>query len=216
MKPPKIELNNKTFRLILSGALALLGLAFFIIAFRGISAIEKKSGEMVQLKAQSQAAQNQLNNLEVAKKEVQKYSYFKSVANSVIPSDKDQAEAVLQIYQLANESGITLQSVTFPTSTLGETAAQSATGTGSTTAALTQAKPVPGIPGLYSLGLTITPEAGTNLPASEQVTYAKMLDFLKRIENNRRTAQITQVQIQPASTSAGLSFVLIVNIFIKP
>ena len=216
MKPPKLQLNNRTIKLILSGLLIFLGFGFFLVAFKGISLLEKKSDHMVQLKTQSQAAQDQLNGLQIAKKEVQKYSYFKSVASTVIPADKDQAEAVLEIYKIAKQSGIALQSVTFPTSTLGETAAQSATGSAAAKAALTQAKPVPGIPGLYSLELTITPLSGNNVPASEQATYSKMLNFLNHIESNRRTAQITQVQIQPGQGGSGLSFVLIVNIFIKP
>lgn len=216
MIPLKITFDSKTFRLILGIVFILLGIGFFVITFQGISILEKKSNDMVQLKTQSQTAQNQLNSLQIAKKEVQKYSYFKTVANSVIPSDKNQAEAVLEIYQMANESGIAIQSVTFPASSLGATVAQSATGTGATQAALTQAKPVIGIPGLYSLELTITPQSGNGVPASQQVTYAKMLTFLKLIEGDRRTAQITQIGIQPAQDNSNLSFVLGINIFIKP
>lgn len=216
MKPPNIELNSKTFRLILSGLLALLTISFFAIALHGMSLLEKKSNDMVQLKAQSQKAVNQLNNLQVAKKEVQKYSYFKAVASSVIPSDKDQAETVLEIYQMASQSGIALQSVTFPASTLGLSGSLNAAGSGATKEALTQAKTVAGIPGLYSLELTITPQTGNQVPVSEQVTYAKMLDFFKRVENNRHTAQITRIDIQPAQGNSGLSFVLTINIFIKP
>ncbi len=216
MKPLKIEFNSKIFRLILSVLLVLLGIGFFATAFHGISLLEKKSGEMVQLKSQSQSAQTQLNNLQIAKKEVKKYSYFKAVANTVIPSDKDQAEAVLEIYQLASQSGIAIQSVTFPASTLGSSIAESATSSAASKDVLTQAKPVPGIPGLYSLQLTITPQVGNTVPASQQVTYDKMLKFFRLIENNRHTAQITQVQIEPAQGNLGLSFVLTINIFIKP
>jgi len=216
MKSLNIQLNNRTFRLILAGSLALLCLAFLIVTFKGISLLEKKSNDMVQLKAQSQKAQSQLNNLQIAKKEVQKYSYFKAVASNVIPGDKDQAQAVLEVYQIASQSGIALQSVTFPASTLGVSGTESATGTGASKAAVTQAKPVAGIPGLYSLELTITPQVGNNVPVSQQVTYAKMLDFFKRIENNRRTAQITRIDIQPAQGNSGLSFVLTINVFIKP
>lgn len=216
MKPLNIQLDNRTFRLILGGLLGLLCLTFLVVTFKGISLLEKKSNDMVQLKAQSQKAQSQLNNLQIAKKEVQKYSYFKTVASNVIPSDKDQAQAILEIYQIASQAGIALQSVTFPASTLGVSGTESATGSGASQAAVTQAKPVTGIPGLYSLELTITPQVGNNVPVNQQVTYAKMLDFFKRIENNRRTAQITRIDIQPAQGNSGLSFVLTINIFIKP
>jgi hypothetical protein len=134
----------------------------------------------------------------------------------------------VEINQIASEAGISLQSITFPTSTLGlTTSGLDATSTSSTKAALSQAKPVSGIAGLYSLELTVEPASNTNLPLNQQVTYEKMLDFLNRIENNRHTAQIEQVNITPptngTSTSTSTSptnnafnFSLVINIFIKP
>lgn len=218
-----MKLDSKTLRLALIGCLALLSLGFFATAFLGLSELSKKSQSLVQLKSESQSTDTRLNNLEQAKKEVAKYSYFKDVAKTVIPSEKNQAETVLEIYQIAQQSGIAIQSITFPASTLGQAAGvpaagakTDATSAAATQTALTQAKPVPGIPGLYSLELTITPAAGKDVPAAQQVTFPKMLDFLKRIENNRHTAQITQVGIQPASDNQTLSFTLTINIFIKP
>jgi hypothetical protein len=132
------------------------------------------------------------------------------VATSVIPNDKDQAEAVLEINQLAQAAGISISSITFPSSTLGSKTSAAA----SASKAISQAVPVPGIPGLYSLELTITPQVGASTPTDKQVTYAKMLDFLNRIENNRRTAQISQVNIEP--NGGQINFTLVLNIFIKP
>lgn len=186
------KLDNKAFRSILIILMIFLVLVFIFITFYGLSFLSKKSNNVVQLKARSQIADNQLTDLEHDKKEVEQYSYFKNVAKTVITSDKDQAETVFEINQMAKDSGIILQSVDFPTSALGSS---HTSGTGG----LTQAKPVPGIPGLYSLELTITPQTGQGVPADKQVTYSKMLDFFKRIENNRHTAQISQVSIQPAN-----------------
>lgn len=217
-----MKFDSKTLRLVLIGSLALLSIGFFATAFFGLSVLSKKSQSLVALKAESQSTDQRLNNLEQAKKEVDKYSYFKDVAKTVIPSEKNQAETVLEIYQMAQQSGIAIQSITFPASTLGQAAAAPVPGTKTDAASasaqttLTQAKPVSGIPGLYSLELTITPASGKDVPAAQQVTFPKMLDFLKRIENNRHTAQITQVGIQPATDSQTLSFTLTINIFIKP
>jgi hypothetical protein len=217
-----MKLDSKIIRLILMASLALLTVAFFGTALFGLSALSSKSESLVKLKSQSQNTENRLNNLEQAKKEVNKYNYFKEVASSVIPSEKNQAETVLEIYQMAQQSGISIQSITFPASTLGQNVGAPAPGaptdaaSASTQTALTQAKAVPGIAGLYSLELTITPDAGKDVPPAQQVTFPKMLDFLKRIENNRHTAQITQVGIQPATDSQTLSFSLTINIFIKP
>lgn len=219
-------MSTKQFRLILIGLLALSVVAFGFIYVAGMSVLKKQSAKMVDLKLSNQTADAQLSNLQTSKKEIAKFSYFKSVAQSVLPNDKDQAQAVLDIFDLANQSGISLQSVTFPSSNLGVgSATTSTTSTNSTSAAaqapakkISQAQPVNGIPGLYSVQLTITPATGGQIPADKQVTYAKMLDFLNRIENNRRTAQITQVNIQPltANGASQFNFSLTVNIFIKP
>ena len=218
-----MKLNSKNLRLVLLGLMGLSIVLFATITYLGLSALSAESKHMVDLKVKSETADNQLSNLEQSKKDIEKYSYFKDVAKSVIPNDKDQAVAVLEINQMAEAAGLSLQSITFPTSTLGLRAAIPTTTTGTAAAASTpssaiisQAKPVTGISGLYSLELIITPESGNTVPPDKVVTYAKMLDFLNRIENNRHTAQITQVNIQPAGINQGLSFSLTINIFIKP
>jgi hypothetical protein len=222
-------MNSKQFRLILIGLLIVGVLALCFIYVLGMSVLKKQSHKMVDLKLQNQTADAQLSNLESSKKEIEKFSYFKSVAQSVLPNDKDQAQAVLDIFSLASQSGISLQSVSFPSSNLGTgSSSTSSTSTSSTSAQSTtqaaptkkisQAQAVSGIPGLYSVQLTITPATGGQVPADKQVTYGKMLDFLNRIENNRRTAQITQVNIQPLTANGAnqFNFSLTVNIFIKP
>lgn len=209
-------MNSKQFRLVLLGIFGLTLIAFIAIWTLGLSALKKQSNKMVELKVANQTADAQLANLESSKKEVQKYSYFKSIASSVIPNDKDQAQAVLEIYEIANASGISIQSITFPTSDLGSKVTSSATAASSKAALTSQAKPVAGIKDLYSVELTITPVTGSDVPADKQVTFPKLLNFLKKVENNRRTAQITQVNIQPIEGSNQINFTLIINIFIKP
>ena len=207
------------------GGLGVSVILFIAIVSFGMSALSSESHRMVDLKVKSQTADNQLSNLEQSKKDIEKYSYFKDIATSVIPNDKDQAVAVLEISQMAQASGVTIQSITFPSSSLGlrtavpttPASSQDATASGSSATAISQAKPVTGIPGLYSLELTITtPSVNNDLPANNQVTYPKMLDFLNRIENNRHTAQITDINIQPSELTQALSFSLTINIFIKP
>lgn len=228
-KPPrfKFDFNSKTIRLLMIGGTGLAVAVFLVTLVVGLSILKAKSDSMVDLKVKVQTADAQLTNLEKAKKQVQQYAFFKDVAKTVIPSDKNQAEDIIEINRLADEAGISIQSITFPTSTLGLTtattsaAASDATTGSSAKSAISQAKPVTGIPGLYSLELTITPESASTAPASKQLTYAKMLDFLNRIENNRHTAQITEVDITPSSTGnsvlgSGFTFVLKINIFIKP
>lgn len=213
-----MKLSAKQLRFIMIGVLVALGVVFVMIASSGVKSLTKKSQELVDAKLKSKTADAQLASLEVAKKQVQKYSYFNDIAKTVIPSDKDQAAAVLDIFQLANQSGIGIASITFPSSTLGGSSSTSASSSG--TAAISQAKPVSGITGLYSLELTIAPQIGQTISANKVVTYSKFLDFLSRIEKDRRTAQITQVSIQPQNSDVGpsnsLNFSLTINIFMRP
>ena len=210
-------MSDKRIRFLLLGMLGLSIVGFFALAALGLSVLSVKSEHMVELKLQDKVSETQLASLAQSKKDVQQYSYFKDVAKTVIPTDKDQAQTVLEIFQIAEQSGIGLQSITFPNSTLGAAGAATATSASSASAKslISQAQPVSGIAGLYSISLTITPQTGSQLPPDRQVTYAKMLDFLKRIESNRRTAQITQVNIQPQGGSL-VNFTLGINMFIKP
>lgn len=211
-----MKFSSKTLYWILLGGLGLSIFLFFILMFEGLSLLSSKSHKLVDLRVQSQTADAQLSNLEQTKKDVEKYSYFKSVAQTVIPNDKNQAEALLELNQMAAQAGISLQNITFPTSNLGGHTTATSAAASSAASAISQAQPVAGVPGLYSLELTITADNSRTLPASLQVTYPKILDFLNRIENNRRTAQITQVNIQPVADSNSLSLTLEVNIFMKP
>lgn len=229
-------MSSKKARNLLLALLGLGVIVFIAIGFIGTSMLSKKSTAMVELKVKSANIDAQLINLSQAKKDVEKYKTFNDIAASVIPKDKNQVQAIADIFQIAEESGISLQSVVFPTSTLGSkksaappattsdqapsTAQQSATTTTATQTAITQAKPYSAVPGLYSLELTITPQVGDTIPPSRQVTFPKFIDFLSSIENNRRTAQITRVSIQPVNTDSGtgdlVNFTLVLNIFIKP
>ncbi len=219
-------------RLVLLGGLAGAGLVFIIIVIGGLSVLSAKSQKLVELKQKIKIADAQSSSLAAAKKQVAQYAYFNDIAKTVLPSDKDQAQAVLDIFSLANDSGIAIASITFPASTLGTKVAPPASNnttaapasnnaaTAPAASAISQAQAVEGIAGLYSLTLTISPQTGPGVPDAKKVTYSKLLDFLGRIEHDRRTAQITQVNIQPQNTDSGpsqfVNFTMPINIFIKP
>jgi len=65
--------------------------------------------------------------------------------------------------------------------------------------------------GVYNLQIII--QEGTNSP----VPYSKFIDFLSRLEQNRRTAQVTSIVLQPLATDRdNVSFTLTLNEYIKP
>lgn len=212
-------MSPSRIRLVLLGALAGVGLLFFVIIFSGLGILSAKNQKLIELKQQIKTVDAQSANLAASKKQVEQYSYFNAVAKTVLPGDKDQAQAVLDIFTLADQSGIAIASITFPASNLGAKAAAPASNNAATASpanAISQAKAVEGIAGLYSLELIISPQTGTGVPDAKRATYSKLLDFLGRIERNRRTAQITQVNIQPQASDQTINFTMTINIFIKP
>src|SRR3990167_3698516 len=224
----KLSLNTKRFRFVLQVLLGLSVGLFVLLVFLGLSVLSAKSTEVVDLKLKNRTTEAQLSALKIAKAEVKAYAYFKDIAKKVIPGDKDQDQAVVEIFELANEAGIKVAEINFPASNLGGTSSSStapsqtsgqtppATNpTGSSTKSpISQTEPVAGISGLYSLKATITPYGRLD------VTYDKLLAFLNRLENNRRTAQITKVDLNPTELDDGSvafnNFSLEIYIFIKP
>jgi hypothetical protein len=219
-------MNSKRLRTIMLGLIGFSALLFVIICGLGLSSLKTKSQSVSKLKLDSRVADDQLASLAQAKGQIAKYAYFKDVAKTVLPTDKDQASAILDLFQLADESGISIQTIAFPNSTLGVGSIASISGTAPVSAVgatakdlLSQAKPVTGIPGLYSVQLIISFEFGDNVSADKRPTYPKLIDFLNRVENDRRTAQIAQVSILAQDdriVTPYINFGLTINIFIRP
>ncbi len=191
-------------------------IALVVLAIGGIGAavvygnkmLEQNSQQLLSLKVDNKVLEQQQTNLIQANKDIAKYSNLEQITQSIVPQDKDQARAVREIVQLANESGINLKSITFPASSLGATGA---TAQGAPKSSISQAVPVSGIEGLYSLEMNIVPQ--------NKVAYYQFIDFLSKLEKNRRTALVTHVSIDPSSAdskNAAISFSLTINIFIKP
>jgi hypothetical protein len=176
------------------------------------------------LKAKNAALDQEQLSLANARKEIQKYAELQKITQAVVPEDKDQAEAVRQIVNIAAANGISLASINFPASSLGS-AGTGASNTGSGTGAvnvgpvktsanagnLSQLQPVKNIPGVYVLQLTVQSDA------SKPVPYSSFIKFLNALEHNRRTAQISSITLQPVANNPDLlSFTLIINEYIKP
>jgi hypothetical protein len=189
------------------------------------SVMGNRSNKLVGLKAKDQALNQEQLQLSNAKKEVAKYSDLQKITQTIVPEDKDQAEAVREIVNIAGANGISLASVTFPASTLGGTSAGSAaagssSGAGASSAyvapnpnagKLSQLQPVKNIPGVYDLQITVQSDA------NNPVSYPSFIGFLSDLEHNRRTAQISSINLQPTTKNPNLlTFTLILNEYIKP
>ncbi|MGH7237727.1 MAG: hypothetical protein ACREGF_04290, partial [Candidatus Saccharimonadales bacterium] len=192
-------MNSKKLFYGLMGLLVLLGLGIFVSARQANALLEKRSGSLANLKATSQALAQQEIQLAKDKKDIATYGSLDQIAKSVVPQDKDQAEAVREIVNLAAQSGIPqLSSIAFPPSTLGAAAIAK------TPAGLTQVTPVKGISRVYDLKITITQAPDQPVP------YSNFTAFLARLEQNRRTAEVSNITVQPDPKNSGMvSFSLI-------
>lgn len=201
-------MNSKRISYLMIGALAVLVLAMIGGAYAASNVLQKQADTLSSLKLKNKVLDEEKISLKKAKKDVAKYSELQKIAKTIVPQDKDQAKTVREIVNLAQLSGINPSSITFPASTLGAASgAKPAAGN----SGLTQLTPVAGNAGLYMLPITITQDA------SSPVGYNQFIDFLGRLENNRRTAQVSSISLQPAPQNRNtLSFTLTVDKYIKP
>ncbi len=196
-------------------------------AVLGNIVFKKQFEKLSQLKARNQVLEQQSLSLIKAKQDVEQYSELNDITKQIVPQDKDQASTVLEINRIAQESGIRLSSISFEPSTLGDsrpvtptpssnsegsssTPEQAATSPSVTSKALTQVQPVPGIPGVYSLGIIIQTDE------NDAVSYDRFLTFLEKLESNRRTAHVSRISITPENGGVDVTFSLTLNAFVRP
>ncbi|MEO6513639.1 MAG: hypothetical protein ABIR37_03040 [Candidatus Saccharimonadales bacterium] len=209
-------MSSKKLYFVLLGLILLLGIGTIAGAYETDQLLQQRSNLLVEQKAASVASENQQTQLAKNKKDITKYKDLNTIAKTIVPQDKDQAQAVLEIVRLAQQSNIPrLSSVTFPTSTLG---AKPLTGATATTTPvptannkLTQLIPVKGITGVYDLQITIQQSENAAVP------YSTFIAFLQNLEQNRRTAQVSNISVTPSSKNPNLvAFTLIIDEYIKP
>lgn len=213
-------MTPKKMYLFLVAVTALLSLSILGGAYGVKSLLQTKSEQLVSLRAQQASYSEQQVGLTRANKDIAEYSELYSIAKSIVPENKNQAEAVRQIVKLAADNSVSLGSISFPSSTLGSTPGSAATGANSlspapkvndSAAALSQLTPVVGSPGVYVMPITVS--SNTQQPS----TYPQLINFLADMERNRLTAEVTTISILPAAgSSSRLSFTLTVNTYIKP
>jgi len=195
---------RQAFRGMLLAVAVLVVLVFVSIKVLG-GLLQTEANKLADLKSDAATIQAKQAQLSKNKQDLAKYADLNTIAKTVVPQDKDQAQAVREIVALAKQSGINrLSSVTFAPSNLGTPATTGAS-------PVTQATLVKGMAGVYTLPITVS-QANTS-----PVSYSSFLSFLTALERNRRTAQVSSVDIQPDQKDPGkVSFTLIVNEYIKP
>jgi len=207
-------MDSKKLYFILLGVIGLLGASLLGGAYIANSLLEKQSQQIVKARLESQTLDGQQLQLAKAKADITKYKSLAAIAKSVVPQDKDQAQTVREIVNIASVNGVKLGNISFPSSTLGLSGSNSAATTPSPTDPKTlfsQLKTVNNIPGMYDLLITVQSDAAAPIP------YTRFIDFLSGLEHNRRTALVSGITLQPDSTSSSnVSFTLTIDEYIKP
>ncbi|HSX45006.1 MAG TPA: hypothetical protein VLF39_02770 [Candidatus Saccharimonadales bacterium] len=209
-------MNSKRVYYILVGTLVLLGFGATASVILGNNWLENQTKNLVKLKLDNKILDDQQTALVRANSDITKYADLEKIAKTIVPQDKDQARVVREIVNIANGDGIPIQSISFPSSTLGQSvsSSSSSSSTSSTipkSSGLSQLKAVTGTTGLYELEITV--QSDTNKP----VTYPQLINFLSQLEQNRRTAQVNGITVTPNTVNRKLiTFSLDINVFIKP
>lgn len=199
-------MNSKRLYYAMLGIIGLLIVGLVGGAYASNKVLQAESNNLVGSRLQAAVLDKEQQELAAAKQEIKKYQGLATIAESIVPQDKDQAQTVQQIVNIANANGIMLSSITFPSSTLGSSGKSS-----STQILLSQLVPVKGISGVYDLQITV--QSDSNHP----VSFSSFVNFLSSLEHNRRTALVNSIALQPNSKDRStLSFTLGLDEYIKP
>lgn len=200
-------MNSKRVYFLMLGVVGLLGIGMVAAVYFGDHLLKQRTQKLVSLKLDSRVLDEQQTALVQANKDVAKYAELEKIAKTVVPQEKDQAKVVRQIISDAAASGVGIQNITFPSSTLGQTQNKTGTSKNSTT----QLKTVDGIPGLYLLEITVQSDN------TKPVSFQQLTDFLAKLEKNRRTSQVSSISVSPDTKNRKLvTFTITVNVYVKP
>lgn len=198
--------SKRIFFGLIAGIIVLLAFSAGLLYYG--TAILKDSGEALVAEKLAQAVLDEREvALEQARADIEKYGPLAVIAKSIVPQEKDQARTVLELFNIASQTGVPISSIAFPESALGQVLKKSKNSK-TTDPATTQLVEVEGTDGLYAMQITIT-SGGT-------VPYTRLLSFLEGLENNRRTAHVTSISITPSESGGNaVSFTTNLNVYLK-
>ncbi len=181
----------------------LLGTAIGLIAIGGgvyyyfNSSLVTLNQEVGELLAEQEVIGLQIDVYEATEEQVEDLEFVEELANSVLPADKEQANVIAEIKQFVSEAGLQIEQLSFNTS--------ATTGTG---LSLTQTEAVANLPGVRVLPATVV--------ISQGARYEDALRLLRKIENNQRKMQVTEVSLSPIPGSNRLATITLkLNIYLR-
>lgn len=195
--------SKQTYQLLIA-LCGVLAVGLVAAVYFGISSLQANADDLEKAKVQQEVVDMQELSLIQAKADIQEYSELEELARRIIPQEKDQARTVRELIAIAEDTGIAISTVSFPSSNLGTSQAAS-----DQQSVVTQATPVEGIPGLLELNMSVG--------VSNPTTYNQFISFLDGLEQNRRTSQVQSISIVPDSDNRNLlTFTVNLVVYIKP
>lgn len=203
-------MSSKRIFYVLIAVCVLLIAGMLFATYQGAALLQAKGDSLLELKLENEVLADKQLELVQARKDIQTYAELESIAKSIVPQEKDQARTIREIVAIADESGVPLSTIQFPESALGVVQKKSSSKK-SVDSSTSQLTAVEGAKGLYAMQITVISNP------DEPVKYSQMLDMLRRLEQNRRTAHVTNLSITPSETDRNaVTFTLTVTVFIKP
>ncbi len=205
--------SKRVYFAMLAGIVLLVGLCAAGTYFAN-KLIVSEGSKLHELKLEDAVVDKQVTNLAQAKKDIAKYEELEAIAKAVVPQEKDQARTVLELVNLASESGINILSVQFPESELGVLAKGVKAGTKNAKtvdSSTTQLTALDSPKGVYSMEITVQADQ------EDPVLFDQLIAYLQKLEKNRRTAQVSDIAITPSETNRReVTFSLTLTSFVKP
>lgn len=203
-------MSSKKLFFILLATIIILAIGFIVIFLESTKILKSEGDELVKLKLTDEVLSEQQAGLMQAKKDIESYSDLETIAKSIIPQSKDQASTIAEISSMANQNGISLGSIDFPASALGQVSGKGSKSK-SVDSSTSQLVELPDLKGVYIMEINI------NSRSDGPVAYDQIINFLKLLESSRKTAQVTNIDIQPSSKSPGrFDFKITINTYVRP
>jgi len=206
-----MKLTIKQFHILLTTTLGVIMVGSMAITLTSLSYLHNKSITLSSIKVDYEKSSYDRETGLKHRAELIKNKNNIELLKKVVPSSKDQAQAVAELLNIAEENNITIGGLTFPSSELGVSTSKNSSN-------ITQAKPVEGITNILGIELTISQLNRKNGDIGSGISYQQLMGTLQAIEKNRRTMQIKNIQIQPinkSNTVLGYSPTITINIFVK-
>lgn len=192
------------FIILVSGFLLLGG----VIVSKSSSILGSEGEKLMSLKVEDKVLDMRLADLMKAKKNIDKYSELADITKQIVPEDKNQASVIAEIPLMAKMNGITISSIDFPQSSLGSKQKKSAKT--KTDTSKSQLVELPELKGVYVMSIDI------GIAGDKPVTYDQILSFLKTLESNRKTAQVTNISISPNKRSGFFDLQISIDTYVRP